>query len=877
MKSQSWLIRFSNWLLSKIYDDELYDEIEGDMLELYNERSITKGKTKASLLYLWDTIRSLQNIGLRGKRKSHSQFAAVGSVITITLRSLRKRKLYSSLNIIGLTISICFAFLLWLYITDQQSYDRHFENAERIYRVNADFDMNGKRDVYSNVPQPVAAALKADFPEIEEAVRVTGVGNLEVHTGTLTYENKQIKSTSIFIADPSFFKIFKREFSEGNQHYALTEPNAIVLSSWLAVSIFGTDRVMGKTLYLKDERKYVKVTGVMKDDFRHTHMPVNAIVSSPTFKDQDSQEWYGAHVYTYVLLKEHSSVSMLQSKMEAFYQRHMKKALDSFNGKGILFFQSLTDIHLSPEYVWEPNPHGSKMNVDIMKIVMIFILAFACVNYINLATAFAAERATEIGIRKLLGSSRRLLMIQFLCESVFLAVFSSLLALLMAWIILPYFNVIADTPLTTSDILRPIHVTYVIIMSACVGMFSGLFPAFYLAGIQSLKVLKGKFSNLGGETLRRVLVGSQYFMAAILLTGLIVVGQQTFFIKNRDIGFAKDNLIELTIPMDTTVRRHLDVLKQKLNNTPTVVSTTATVFTLSQNANSFSPTLRNPDGTTFQMGCDIAYVDADFMETIDAHLVAGRNFIKDSWADEFSILINETAMRKFGWTTNPLQGELAGFTPTEPQRAKVVGVVHDFTLGASYQQVHPMIFFLKNNKRTNIMYVRVHGTDIYKSLEEIHKTWRTLYTDLPMEYAFVNDSLNAIYSREERFKNLLTLFSIAVLVIASLGIIGLVSFTAHRRRKEIAIRKVLGSSLRNTVTLLSGKFGSLLVIANVLAAPASYYLLMQWLSYYDYRVDLGVWPFLLSFFTSAFLTLILVAYHTGVAAVANPIEALRSE
>ncbi len=804
------------------------------------------------------------------------------NIIAITIRSLMKRKVYTVLNILGLATSIAFAFLLWLYVKDQRSYDRHFANAQRIYRINADFNMNGKRDIYSNAPRPIGPTLKADYPQIAAFARMYGMGGLSTHTCFLEVDKKRVKTTEIFVADSSVFQIFERVFVEGDPATALSEPNSIVLTESLAVKLFGSEPAFGQSLIVQSSRpKTVKVTGVVRDELRNSHIPIEAYISWSTYPYQyEMTQWYGAHTYTYILLNESNNIQALRQKVPEFYEKHMKETFENANGTADLMFQPLTDIHLSKEYVWEPNPHGSETNVEALSLVIVFLLVYAVINYVNLATARAVERAAEVGLRKVLGSPRRFLVYQFIAEAVLLAGFSGVFALLLCSVLLPYFNQLADLQLSLLVLLDLKNVLYVLALSVSIGLFAGLYPAFYLSSLNSLRVLKGKFaSSAKGELLRKLLVTSQYIIASVLIASILFVGRQTHYIKNRDIGFDRENIVAVRIPADTNVSRRIKPFVDGLRNMPTVAGVTNTYYELEKEANQFTPTLENADGTTFRTGADLITVDPHFLETIGVQLVAGRNFLQGSEAEEDrSILINEMAVKKFGWEENPLGGKYVGYPDSEGKVTKyqVAGVVKDFSLGVSYQTINPLIIFL-NNEGGSTLYIRAAAHQGLNALAAAERKWNDLYPGYGFEVYWLNESLEALYQKEEKFLGLLAAFSFVILFIASLGIFGLISYTTQLRRKEIAIRKVLGSPARSIVMLLSKKFAILLLLANSVALPLTYYLVEMWLDNFSYRIDITAGPFAISVFVCAFFTALSLLYHTMQAVWANPVNALSYE
>jgi putative ABC transport system permease protein len=589
-------------------------------------------------------------------------------------------------------------------------------------------------------------------------------------------------------------------------------------------------------------------------------------------------QWYGAHVYTYILLNESNDILALSGKFPAFYEKYMKQTFDDLNGTASVIFQPLPQIHLDPEYVWEPHPHGSATNVSMLRIIMVFLLVIAAINYVNLATARSAERAGEVGIRKTLGSRRRLLLLQFMGESILTALFSGLLALILVIVLLPYFNTLSGLELALSAVLTIKNIAALSILSLGLGILAGIYPAFYLLSFKPVDVLKGKFATSNqGESLRKILVVTQYCISAVLISGILFVSEQTRFIKNKDIGYDRLNLIRVTVPADTVVSRHLDTYSERLESGKLIHGVTRMGYALNQEANHFTPTLQHPDGTRFQTGADFITVDYDFIETLGAEMMAGRNFDRASGTDaDAAFIINETAMKKFGWEQNPLGGRFIDEFQDSATVYNVIGVVKDFNLGASYQEVHPMMIFLAPNGGPHL-YVRISGEDIFGSVDEARRVWDELFHSYPFEYTFLDQELAALYEKEEKFLQLLSAFSVIIIFITCLGIVGLISFTAELKKKEIAIRKVNGSPVAGIIMLLSGKFLLLLLIANAIAIPLSWYFIDLWLNNFAYHIDMSGWPFAAALVVSIFFTAVALVYHIMKAASANPVHALRYE
>ena len=793
-------------------------------------------------------------------------------------RNLYKRKVYAALNIVGLSLGMTIAFLLWIYVDDQNSYDKHIANLDRIYRVNYDLNLGGERQIFCNVGRPVAGTLKSEFPEVKAATRIYGMGGLQNHEGLLLVEGKNVRSSQFFVADSSFFKVINLPFVSGNPDRALNDPNSIVISESLAIKLFGSTEVLGKFVYANDPAsEALKITGVLKDGNQKTHLPIDALVSYTTFGDVD--QWLGAHVYTYILLGEYNDITNLEYKMPAFYAKYTKDYFEQRGGTAALLFQPLSSIFLDQEYIWEPYPHGSKTNLTALSLLMFFLLLLACINYVNLATASSSERSREIGIRKTLGSSRSLLIAQFLTEPVLLALMSCVIVVMATFLLLPYFNFLTDLAFDASTILSIENLAFILILSVIIGLLAGLYPAFYLISLNAKNGIKDTSKGKKGELLRRALVMSQYCIASTLIIGVLFVAKQTIFIKNKDIGFDKENIVVLKIP-DEITNQQAETLMESLRNESYIVSVTGTNNSLSNEPNASDPLFIAPDGTTFDTSMGRIEVDHDFIKTIKANIVAGRDFDRNVGRSEYeSVLINESAVKKYNWGKFPTEMKHRSREKDENGNYsywRIIGVVSDFNVGPAYQNVAPLMISLNHWKINNI-YIRVVENKSMSAPNDIERLWQNFFPHGNFDFTFLDSELDALYRKEVKFLSLLKVICMVIIVIASLGVLGLVSFTLELKKKEIAIRKVNGAPVTSIIALLSRKFLILLTIANLLAIPIALLLINQWLNNFEQRIVLDFWPILLSVLVCLTFTVIALAYHVSRAIRSNPIQALRYE
>lgn len=811
-------------------------------------------------------------------RKKASILSKMPMHFKIGVRNLAKRRVYSILNVSGLAISICVSFLIWLYVQEQRSYDEHFENADRIYRVIYDVDYEDVKAAQADVGQPVGPTLKADYPEVTEVARLRRIGG----TNTLASPDNSIESADFFVADDQFFNVFSVELSSGNPETALTQPNTVVISEKLAMKFFGRTDVVGSTLKYSGLRPPmdVMITGVMKDLDKHTHLPLQALISYGTyFLDSDLSNWLRKS-YTYVMLDDQNNIESLRAKIPDFNRRYLDDVFEKIHAQGNLLFQPLTDIYLDDDYLGEPYPHGNHQNLKILTAVMIFLLVMACINYVNLATARSVDRAVEVGLRKTLGSSRLSLFGQFLSESILLALFSGMLSIAISIPLLSYYSEVTGSDLDVGSFLVPGNIASILLVSLIIGFLSGLYPSIYLTSFTPKTILKGKFaSSKKGAMLRKVLIISQYVLSSVLITWILTVTAQIKYMKNKEVGFDKEGLIELTIPDDQTAMNNIDLFIQQVNALPHVRAAAKTKEDLSTYYAVGAQRMEGPDKLPVNTNMSAISVGYDFISTIGANIVKGRGFDR-TVPDEKAVMINEAAAKEYGWEGRELEVNYLG-TDREGKvtgKWKVVGVVSDFKFGESYVEKGPMIIYLDNRTipESNLL-IGVDSEHLEATLLEIIPIWEELFDVFPFEIQLMKEKLDALYWREETFLNLLTIVCAIVVFITSLGIVGLISFTTEMRRKEMALRKVVGASIKTIMSLLSGQFVILLFVASLVAVPLGYYITDQWLMNFPLHINFSILPFLLTMGCCLIFTLLALVYHTLQAARSNPIDALRAE
>lgn len=799
--------------------------------------------------------------------------------IKIAWRNLKRNKLFSLINILGLSLGISTCFIIMLYVQDELSYDKFHENATNIVRIVFRADINGGKINESVTMAPVAQTLKNDFPEVNDATRLLDYGNPKI-----SYENNVFKDLRFAFADPNIFDIFTLFMIEGNPETALLEPHTVVITQSTAKKYFGAENAIGKTILLTaDDDQPYQVTGVIKDIPSNSHFHFDLFGSMTGFADATSDSWMYGGFHTYLLLKPDSEIKKMEARfpemvrkyMGPQIQQQMGLSLEQFTTKGNRLgfaLQSLTDIHLNAFTTTELEPGGNKMYVYIFGGIALFMVVVACVNFVNLSTANASKRAKEVGIRKVVGSGKFQLVKQFLSESIFITCLSLFIAFVWIQLALPIFNNIAAKDLSFDA--KPIFAF--IGLGMLVGIVAGIYPAFYLSSFKPIAVLKGKpttrFKNFN---LRSRLVVFQFTISVVLIIGTIVVYQQMKYIQNKDLGFDKEQL--LTIPNSYALGRNEQVFKQQLLQDSRIVNATASWYKPAGPSH-YNNALAYAQGNDKNVVNGVDYhVDEDYIPTMGMHILSGRNFSKDFATDSTAIILNETATQAFGWNASTAIGK----TIIRQNSAKgdhvpfrVIAVVKNFNFKSLHETISPLYMTL--HPEGGLIF-KIKTTDVAGLLSTMKEHWDSYQTEEPFTYAFMDDLFTKAYTAEQKTSVILHIFAVLTILVACLGLFGLATHTAEQRTKEIGIRKVLGASAIRVTQMLVNDFLKPILIASVIAFPVAWWAMNSWLENFAYRIDLAWWMFALASgvaFTIAILTICTQAFR---AASANPVDSLRDE
>lgn len=793
------------------------------------------------------------------------------NMLHVALRNFIRDKWYSLLNILGLTIGITFSVFLVFYIKDELSYDRYNEKADRICRINA-YVKEPEKDTmkWAITPFPMAPTLSKDYPEVEEAVRLWDNGKTMFKNGDQRiYENK------IFFADSNVFRVFTHKFIEGNPQTALVAPNSLVLTQSMAIKYFGNSGgYVGKTLQTASGNIY-KVTAVIKDVPKNSHLLFNALISRSSLPANFADNWGGFGFYTYVLLKPNVNVAAFEKKLAPVYDKYLKSIFGQFNIKMRFGVQPITAIHLHSDMTNEPENLGSMSYIYIFSAVAFFMLLIACINYMNLTTARSARRAKEIGIRKVTGSNKRQLVLQFLVESTLTALLALLLSIGFIALFLPTFNTLAGKFISFSTLFQPGMLFILLAVVVFVGVVGGSYPAFYLSKFNPVHVLKGSLSKASGNvTLRRALVVLQFSISMTMLICTWVVSGQMDYLRSKDLGFNKDQVLTVTANSNKDLTSNIHSFKDEVRNDPHIlsVSTAQGVPGGGIPLNIFSIETKNG---FIEKGVDVYFgVDEDFFKTLGIKLVKGRTFsgLPDTLR---SVVVNESMAKEYGWGDNALGKKIKFAGDTTGFYLEVIGVVHDFNQRSLYNPITPLMFLYRPTN--NVIELKLDAKNISAGIASIEKTWNKYFPDLAFSYSFLDQDFNSQYDADQQRGKIFSAFSVLTIIITCLGLLGLIAFTTQQRQKEISIRKVMGANVSQLVPLITRNFIALVGLSCLIAFPVAWYFMDNWLKIFPYNTGLSAMPFVLSAVTVLIITSLTVTFHTLRAAVANPVKALRAD
>lgn len=808
--------------------------------------------------------------------------------LKIAWRNLRRNQSYAVINILGLAIGVACCLLILLWVADELSYDRWNAKADRTYRTAAEINFGGSHQDYAVCPSPLAAALVADFPEVETATRFRSYG-----PSLVKRDVQNFKELNILYTDSTVFDVFSIQLTQSNSKNCLAAPNTVAISESMAQKYFPGESPLGKDLTLDNETR-LTVDGVFADMPHNSHFICDFFVSLSGVEEGKEQVWLSHNFQTYYVLREGVDAAAFEAKLfPHLLQKYLSPQIQAMMGKTYeevaqsgafvrYHYQPLTSIHLHSDLVGELGPNASIQYVWIFTAAAIFVLLIACVNFMNLSTARSAQRAREIGLRKVLGSMKWDLIRQFLSESVFMAALSFVLALGISFLVMPYYNDLAGKALRI-PIGNPAFWAASLSGILLVGLLAGSYPAFYLSGFQPIKVLAGRLmSRAKGVSIRSVLVVFQFLIAVVLILGTMTIREQLGFIQTKKLGFDRDQV--LVVDDAYALGNNLQAFKEEMLKNAAVKSATVSGYLPTPSNRNDNPVCKES-----RLGDDVCvsmqnwYVDRDYAPTLGLEFVAGRNFSKDFPSDSTALILNETAVEKFGFD-DPI-GKIVyapddfGVDGPSLSPFRVIGVVRDFHYESLRQNIRALS--LRQGRSTGAISVKLEQGDAAATVASVERTWKTMAPGQPFNYYFLDESFDRVYRAENRISQIIGIFSGLSILVSCLGLLGLAAFATEQRIKEIGVRRVLGASVLGIAGLFSKEFLRLVALAILIATPLAWWGISKWLEDFAYSIDTSWWNFLPNALIAGGVALLVAGLTVGFqslrAALANPIDSLRSE
>jgi len=788
-----------------------------------------------------------------------------------------KNKTSSLLNIIGLSASLTCFILIAVWVIDETSYDKFNRNYSRIYRI------VGKQQTQSEVIEsaitsaPMAAALKNDYPEVEEAVR------MRLREELTEYNGGQLMQPNILLTDPSFFRVFSYHLTKGDERTALDDPFSIILTQSTAKKYFGDMDPMGQSLkfFMYDSTNtgaLYKVTGIIADPPKNAHFTFTMLASFKTIEATHpdvltTDGWGDGSYYTYVLLKPGVDANTFSKNIAHFYSRYIGELAKIWEPIYSYQLQPLADIHLRSNLKYEMTANGNINNVYIFSTIGTLILLLAGINYVNLSTARSVSRAKEVGIKKVVGAEKKQLVLQYLMESVLTALMALLFSFFLSYFLQPLYSQVTDKDL--SLLSSPLLLIFLTGVAICLGVLAGFYPAVLLTRFTPALVLKGSFkSSEKGIVLRKALVTAQFVITISLISGIVIIYSQMKFIKSKDLGYDKDQLLFMRVNGNTDVIKGFTAFKNDLQNSTLVKGvTTSNSIIVGGLASGGSETV-DAKGQPLQVNTSILRVDSNYFNVYGIQLVAGNRFAEHARKEVRPIILNERAVKSFGWQ-NATSAIGMPFKMGD-QKGVVIGVAKDFNFSPLQHNIEPLSIFPVDQRFSRIT-VKFDTRHANETIAFVESTWKKHFPSAYFDFDFVSQQIKEQYKAEERFSGIFFCFSILSLLIGCLGLYGLIAYTITQKTKEIGIRKVLGATVNGIVTMLSGDFIKLVALACLISVPVSWYVMNQWLQNFAYRISIEWWMFVSAGLLVLVIALVTVSARSIRAAMMNPVNSLRTE
>lgn len=782
--------------------------------------------------------------------------------IKIAWRTLVKNRLYTGINIVGLSVSMAACWLITLYVWNELTFDRFHQRADSIYRVITRFKMANSDDGLALSSADVGPRLQQTYPEVLKNVRFKSIPIATVRNG-----NQLINESDVYQVDKSLFDVFSYHLLSGSQT-ALDKPNSAVLTQQAAKKYFGTADPIGKVLQL-NKQPYT-VTGILQDLPANTDLTFTILLSwqdaPPTAEDV-----FDTSCFTYVQLADQTLAATFRRKLAQFDHTQVTPRIKALGlGNDIKIdhqLQPLTELHFVSG-LFDDTPKGNRLYLIVFSVVAVFILLVACINYMNLYVIQSTRRHKEVGVRKVMGASKRQLVNQFLGEALLIMLMSTLLSFIVILGIRPVFEQLTGIPLTMPDWSL---VAVGLGVLGLVGLLTGLYPAVTLSSPEPVSLLKGQSYGIGRQWTRQSLVILQFTLSVIIIVSTLVVRQQTHYLRSKDPGFTKEQVLIVSVPADETIRKKMSVLKATLAQNSRIDAVSLGLSPITNDAK--ASVIKETGGQRTEQLVFSAHIDEGYLNLLQIKLRAGRNFNPTLTSDKkHAVMVNESFVRWMGWRMDQAVGQIVKTSAHDSLNQQVIGVVNDYHFASLHNRIEPILLYYQTDNPLHVL-VRLKPSDV----AVVQSAWTALIPEYPFEAAFLDTSFNKQYEQEEKGTTLLSWFSVLIILISCLGLFGLIAFTAEQRTKEIGIRKVLGASITQIVTLLTKDFLRLIVIAIVMASPIAWYAMNRWLQSFAYKIDIDAWAFIWAGLLAVGIALLTISFQSIKAALMNPVKSLRSE
>lgn len=856
--------RFSEWLLECLFPDRKTYTLAGDISETYQEQIKEQGRFRARWWYRTQLLKALPPLI---KDNIYWSLVMLKNYLKTALRNIQKHKIFSIVNISGLAVSMTCSFLIFIWVKNELSYDRFHEKADCIYRVVTEHSSDGKTDIFPSSPAPLAQALMEEIPEVKQAIRLEEYGDVRLVSGS-----KQFWGNRCFLTDSAFFDLFSFPLIKGDPRTALNSVDSIVITEETALKCFGDAEPLGRILTIGSQSpKDFKVTGVLQNIPKNSHLQFDFLLSFSILKY--NLAWNCWNYMTYALLSSPEAKTEVESKIPELLKKRNKEYYK-------LHFQPLTHIHLRSSFRSDFDTNGKISHVYLFTVMGIMLLLLAGINFINLCTARAAIRQKEVGVRRVIGASRHQLIRQFIGESIFFALLAFIISLVLLWIFLPYFNTLLN-----QDLGFPLSqdLSSLLIMASLaliVGLLSGIYPAYIISAFHPKQILSGGFTKQGSRHsafLRKFLVATQFSISILFITSSLLIRNQLHYMADKDLGYLKEQIVilpfEKVLPAygQQELSQRQESIKTKILNDPNIIDATFSSFSLHRSCAHQSVWWEGQTNDDILM--DWISVDYDFFKTLQIEFQEGRPFSREFQTDpELAYILNESAAKKTGW---PHVVGKQFQIPGPRKRGTVIGVVQDFHYKSLHMEIQPLVITL--GRSLYYMLIKVKPDNLPSTLAYIKNTWNDFFSGHVFEYYFLDEGFERVYRSEIRMGKLFNTIAGVAILVAALGLFGLVSFTTERRTKEIGIRRVLGAPVSRIALVLTRESFTCILLANIIAWPIAWYAMNKWLANFAYRVDLTVWPFIKAGGLVILIALLTIAFQILKATSANPVDSLRYE